>query len=225
MADDQNNIRQKLADRKARLKKHGLGEGLSKEEQDKILARFKNQYEQLESAYEEERQRQAIVLRRKQELRRQKLEKIKKMKEMLDKKETAKLQQNMNKELIGILRGATMGITQDSELMKMLKKWVEGREKYHEIEQKKKMMNTQLDLSTDQLKNIILKLKLIDTNLREIKKLKKGKTVVKDNNSSDRIKGSSQSGRGDGLSSRNALQDKLQSKLKNRMQKTNSSAA
>jgi hypothetical protein len=31
-----------LADRKARLKKHGLGEGLSKEEQDKILARFKN---------------------------------------------------------------------------------------------------------------------------------------------------------------------------------------
>lgn len=89
--------------------------------------------------------------------------------------------------------------------MKMLKKWVEGREKYHEIEQKKKMMNTQLDLSTDQLKNIILKLKLIDTNLREIKKLKKGKTAVKDNASSDRIKGSSQSGRGDGLSSRNAL--------------------
>jgi len=93
----------------------------------------------------------------------------------------------MNKELIGILRGATMGITQDSELMKMLKKWVEGREKHHELEQKKKMMNTQLDLSTDQLKNIILKLQAIDRNLREIKKIKRGKPAVKDNNSSDRV--------------------------------------
>lgn len=70
------------------MKKHGLGEGLSKEEQEKILARFKNQYEQLESAYEEERQRQALFLRRKQELRRVKLDKIRKMKDMLDKKES-----------------------------------------------------------------------------------------------------------------------------------------
>ena len=61
---------------------------------------------------------------------------------MLDKKESQALKSNMNKELMGILRGATMGITQDSELMRMIKKWVESREKHHELEKKKKMMNT-----------------------------------------------------------------------------------
>lgn len=116
------------------------------------------------------------------------------MKEMLDKKESESLKNNMGKELMGILRGATMGITQDSELMKMLKKWVEGREKFHDIQQKKKMMNTYLDLDVTNLKTIIIKLQHIDRNLRELKKIKKGKSsgANADNKRSDGTLGNSQ---------------------------------
>lgn len=136
------------------------------------------------------------------------------MKDMLDKKENEKLKTNMNKELMGILRGATMGITQDSELMKMLKKWVEGREKYHDIEQKKKMMNTFLDLDVTNLKTIILKLQHIDRNLRELKKIKRGGNVKELKTiESDKLENRSQQSSRKELSSRNNLAQKLQNRL------------
>ena len=63
----------RIAERRDKLKKANIVEGMSKEEQEAMMRNYQNQLEMLDSAYLAEQRRQQIAMKQKVEMRRKRL--------------------------------------------------------------------------------------------------------------------------------------------------------
>lgn len=129
-------VREKLKERKDRLKKGGIGVGLTKEEQEQLLNRYKNQLEQLDSAYIAEQKRQALMMKQRQDMKMQRQHKLQAMQDkyQLEKKQEARgnLRAGL-KNIIGnknnLFEGDVMTLD-TSELLRRLREWQNDKSEY-----------------------------------------------------------------------------------------------
>lgn len=88
MDNEQSSLLARIQERKEKLKKANIVEGMTKEEQDRMLKNYESQLQQLDSAYIAEQRRQQLMMKQKQELRRARIAKVNKLKEQLEAKPT-----------------------------------------------------------------------------------------------------------------------------------------
>jgi len=149
-------IRKRLADRKKKLSEQNFA-GLSEEEKAAMLESFKEHYTGLGFAFEKEKARQQAALAKRADLRKQKLERVKRMKMMYAEEQDAKTESAIASNLQAAITGQFEGRSND-ELLRQLRQWAAQREQTHKEAQEKKLQETPVQLDPKLLSALILKL-------------------------------------------------------------------
>lgn len=172
-------VREKLKERKDRLKKGGMGVGLTKEEQQQLLNRYKNQLEQLDSAYIAEQKRQALMMKQRQEMKHQRQQKLLAMQEKYQQEKKQEARGNLRAGLKNILgnKGGIFdseGIILDtSELLRRLREWQDMKSQYDKQAYLSKLDVTEVEIESDVVKILILKLLQLEKSLKDMGRIQK----------------------------------------------------
>lgn len=131
-------ISKRIRERQDKLKKNNKVDGMTAEEQEKMLKNYENQLEQLDSAYVAEQRRQQLLMKSKMEMRQKRIIKVQQLKNELEKKEsqggpqpskiTNAFAAALRKKLFKM--DAEMHKDDESELLKRLRDWDEHKHDY-----------------------------------------------------------------------------------------------
>jgi hypothetical protein len=134
MADQTESLKQKLNERKERMKMRPRDEGLTDEQKEALMNDYKLQLEQLDSAFDAERARQRLYMSQKARAREQGLVKKREAKA----KAEAEAQKNAAKSLKKLFgRSDTLVLDDDAEnsrLMQKLRSWKVMKKEYENIQ-------------------------------------------------------------------------------------------
>lgn len=165
-------LKNRVDERREKMKAVTKMEGLSPEEKEAMLKDFGVQLEQLDNAYYVEKRRQEILMKQNLEVRRRRHERERNARAAAEKEEQAKLANNMGGGLKSLLlRKKTIRMSaanENTELMRRLRAWKQQR---NEIENKKymeKLSDSRVDLDDASTKIMILKLITTEKMLKDV---------------------------------------------------------
>lgn len=131
-------IRKRIQERKERVKKTKVDEGLTKEEQEAMIKNYQTQLEALDSAYTAEQRRQQLIMRAKLENRKNRMVKVKQLKQEMEKKPANDFQSRLGKAFASALKKQMVAVENDyegddSELLQRLRDWKDHRSDYETV--------------------------------------------------------------------------------------------
>jgi len=184
-AEEAASIMEALDERKKKLKETNKVEGMTDADKAKMLTQLETAYDAIDSAYKQEMLRQElktnkILAARKQKLRT--MEAIRK-KDQDKRQDAAKdgMEKGVTKGLKGLFKKQqTLFIADDNdELHKKLRAWKLNKKQYDQEQLDEQVQEVTPDMDSNEIKTMILKLKLVQSNLKQIY-AKKKKQAKKD---------------------------------------------
>lgn len=158
--------------------------GLSEEEKQRQLAAAMSRYENLGYTYRDERQRQQKAMEKKLAMRRQRLERTRRIKMMYGEEQHREAIKDatcgIQAELSRLARGQEFD--ENDELLRRLKAWATGRETVHKLAMSRKLRDKYIDLDPTVTANLIRKLARVEEKMKQLRKARKraAKKAAKD---------------------------------------------
>jgi hypothetical protein len=167
-------IKRRLLERKRKLAEQEF-QGLTDEEKKRAMEQAMSRYEALGHTYYDEKGRQWDAMSKRLALRKQRLEKMRRIRmvygEEQQRKNAAEARSHLQQEL-SVLRQDRV-FSENDELLRLLRAWAEGREKHHKLHLMKQLADTVLKLDPQLLSGLILKLKKVENSLKELRRARR----------------------------------------------------
>lgn len=185
LANQMLSLKNRIEERKQRLKETAAMQGLSKEEQEALLRNYHEQLKQLDSAYLVEQRRQRLFMYQQKEMRRRRAEKMAAIQEKLNEEKSKKglgvhgIKGNMKR----ALKKQTTLILSDGvhndELLRKLRAWKLNKKEFRNQKFMDRLGTYNAELDDASIRILILKLMQIEKHLKDVGRQKKKDTKKK----------------------------------------------
>lgn len=160
---------------------------------EQMIAMYEKELNILTTAFERERRRQRLLMDEKKNKMKRLKDKRDKMKKMVEGNQFSSLRNKLDGQQEDEQTAQINEMLPDSELTRALKKWKNDRMNLTQKEREAMLANTVLDLNSDAMRKIILRLQILEKDLLELARMKHLKMIEHDG-SSVKGKGSKNAG-------------------------------